>query len=52
MDEPIKTPAEPSDAIALASKKVEDLKKEIKDIGFDVEETENGEIKISKVNEK
>lgn len=49
MEEEIKkTPEEPSNAKALAGKKVEDLKKEIRDIGFNVEETEDGEIKISK----
>lgn len=39
---------EPSDdAIALAGKKVESLKKAIQDLGYKVDETPDGEIKIT-----
>jgi len=41
-----KTPEEPSDAIVLAGKKVNDLKKDIRDLGFLVEDLGDGEIKI------
>lgn len=35
------------ESLASAGKKVEDLKKAIEDCGFKVEDTEEGEIKIS-----
>jgi hypothetical protein len=46
-DQNKETSADISEAEALASKKIKDLEKAIEDLGYKVEETPEGDIKIS-----
>jgi hypothetical protein len=41
-----KTPEDPSDAKALAGKKIAELEKEIENLGYKIEKTPEGDIKI------
>jgi hypothetical protein len=41
-----KAPEDPSDAKALAGKKIAELEKEIENLGYKIEKTSEGDIKI------